>query len=82
MRLTVEVVPSSIPSHGPIRTLKRFHSQGRFAMTRLAVLALLAGIFLSTSCVVPRDTAKHAAPGQVQKATGYNPASGKVNVKR
>ncbi|MFH1383831.1 MAG: hypothetical protein ABIH47_02575 [Candidatus Omnitrophota bacterium] len=42
---------------------------------RKLVALLLLGILLS-GCQCPMK--KWCAPGQVQKATGYNPASGKV----
>lgn len=47
-------------------------------MTRLAVLTLLAGMFLSTSYVVPREATDSAAPAQVEKASAYDTAAGKV----
>lgn len=50
-------------------------------LVRLSTLILLAGIIFSASCAVPVQRNGNAAPGQVQKATGYNPASGKVKGK-
>jgi len=42
---------------------------------------LAASLFLFTGCVVVTPPKVEAPPGQVQKATGYNPASGKVKLK-
>jgi hypothetical protein len=49
-------------------------------MKRLLIVALLAAI-ISPGCVPPGQVKKQTAPGQVQKETGYNPASGKVKNK-
>jgi len=48
----------------------------RFALSLTLVTALA---FTLSACVMIK--AKPAPPGQVKKATGYNPASGKVKVK-
>lgn len=49
-------------------------------MKRLLIVAVLAA-FVSSGCVPPGQVKKQTAPGQVQKETGYNPASGKVKNK-
>jgi hypothetical protein len=49
-------------------------------MRRVLLIALLAA-FVSSGCVPPGQVKKEAAPGQVQKETGYNPASGKIKTK-
>lgn len=45
-------------------------------------LAAVAAAAFLAGCVVikapPGQVKKQSAPGQVQKATGYNPASGKM----
>lgn len=44
-----------------------------------ALLPLVIAVsLLSAACVPPGQIKKEAAPGQVQKDTGYNPASGKI----
>lgn len=48
----------------------------------IRIFALLAAAAFLAGCVVVKaPQAKKAPPGQVQKATGYNPASGKVKNK-
>jgi hypothetical protein len=49
-------------------------------MRKLLLIVALAA-FVSTGCVPPGQVKKETAPGQVQKDTGYNPASGKVKIK-
>ncbi|ACM21605.1 hypothetical protein Geob_3262 [Geotalea daltonii FRC-32] len=44
------------------------------------IYILSVGIFLISGCVWV-GPGKSAPPGQVKKATGYNPASGKFKVK-
>lgn len=48
-------------------------------MRKLAVLMTVSAL-LAAGCVVkvpPGQVKKQSAPGQVQKQTGFNPASGK-----
>lgn len=52
-------------------------------MKRMTML-IVPAVFLLTGCLVhvpPGQIKKETAPGQVQKNTGYNPASGKVKNK-
>ena len=51
-------------------------------MHKHAFVIVLA-VFLLSACakVVVKPAGVGAPPGQVQKATGYNPASGKVKAK-
>lgn len=48
----------------------------RFVLPLTLIIALA---FTLSACIVVGG--KPAPPGQVKKATGYNPASGKVKVK-
>lgn len=49
-------------------------------MKRMAVLLAVA-MLLAAGCASPGQVKKKTAPGQVQKHTGYNPASGKVKTR-
>ena len=42
------------------------------------LLALVVCSIILGGCVPPGQIKKETAPGQIQKDTGYNPASGKV----
>lgn len=44
-------------------------------------LLVIVAVFLFMGCVPPGQVKKESAPGQVQKDTGYNPASGKIKQK-
>jgi hypothetical protein len=48
-------------------------------VTKLVSLLIISALLLPSCVVIQPKT--HAPPGQVQKATGYNPASGKVKKK-
>ena len=48
------------------------------------VIPMAVAALLAAGCVVtvpPGQSKKQFAPGQVQKQTGYNPASGKVKIR-
>ncbi len=45
------------------------------------LLLVIAAAFLFMGCVPPGQVKKESAPGQIQKDTGYNPASGKTKQK-
>lgn len=45
------------------------------------VLLLSIILLFAAGCTVHGPVKKQAAPGQVQKHTGYNPASGKVKTR-
>lgn len=49
-------------------------------MKRFLLITTLVSFALG-GCIAPGLVKKQSAPGQVQKATGFNPASGKVKVK-
>ena len=50
-------------------------------MVKSFLILLAVSLFLLTGCVHVAGPKFKAPPGQVQKATGYNPASGKVKLK-
>jgi len=54
----------------------------RIAVKGFLALVAAATLFLAAGCAHMGPSAKiQAPPGQVQKTTGYNPASGKVKGK-
>jgi starvation-inducible outer membrane lipoprotein len=46
-----------------------------------ALITLSALIFVTACAAPPGQIKKQTAPGQIQKETGYNPASGKIKDK-
>lgn len=49
---------------------------------RKLLLVILVGAFVAGCAhVPPGQIKKETAPGQIQKHTGYNPASGKIKIK-
>lgn len=47
-------------------------------MVNKMVVLLAIIMLIAAGCASPGHVKKQTAPGQVQKHTGYNPASGKV----